>query len=40
MPRLLILSQDAIEYQRLIEKADLPGLSIYAIMHPDDTIPC
>ena len=40
MPRLLILSQDAIEYKRLLSLADLPGLSSYAIKDPMDTIPC
>ena len=40
MPRLLILSQDALEYKRLISAADLPGLSIFAIHDPSDTIPC
>ena len=40
MPRLLILSQDAVEYKRLISAADLPGLFIFAIHDPSDTIPC
>jgi phosphoglycerate dehydrogenase-like enzyme len=40
MPRLLILSQDAAEYKRLLTEADLPGLSIYATHDPSDTIPC
>ena len=40
MPRLLILSQDASEYKRLIQAADLPGLSIFTVMNPTDTIPC
>lgn len=40
MPRLLIISQDAIEYLRLIEQADLPGLSMYAVQKATDTIPC
>jgi phosphoglycerate dehydrogenase-like enzyme len=40
MPRLLILSQDAAEYKRLLSQADLPGLSIYATHDPSDTIPC
>jgi phosphoglycerate dehydrogenase-like enzyme len=40
MPRLLILSQHAVEYKRLIGEADLPGLFIHAIRDPSDTIPC
>lgn len=40
MPRLLILSQDSIQYKHLIEAADLPGLSIYAVNEPTDTITC
>jgi phosphoglycerate dehydrogenase-like enzyme len=40
MPRLLILSQDAVEYKRLLTEADLPGLSMYAVQKPTDTIPC
>jgi phosphoglycerate dehydrogenase-like enzyme len=40
MPRLLILSQDTGEYKRLIEAADLPGLSIFAVKDPFDTITC
>ena len=40
MPRLLILSQDAVEYKRLIGEADLPGLTMYAVRDARDTIPC